>query len=399
MTNHRILFVDDDQNLLESYRRQLRGRFPVDTASSADQGFKLIAGPGRYAVIVSDLRMPEMSGIQFLARVRELAPESVRMLLTGYADLETAIEAVNEGHIFRLLTKPCPPENLMNALSAGIQQYQLIRAEKELWEETLRGSLKVLSEILSLVNPKAFGRAMRVTREVREIGAVLGISEMWVLETAGLLSQIGCIIFPEETLKKFISGEALSAEEIQTFQMHPLIASDLIGKIPRMEKVAEAIAYQEKHFDGEGVPNDSRKGEEIPLGARILKVALDFDALKASGKTKWEALEILKGRAGWYDPRILASLQRMLEKEAKYIVKTLRFSELREKMILAEGIRSQKGILLVGHGQEITPTILTRLKNFISSQGIREPIKVIIPLEENPTLSTPSAKQGIQGSA
>ena len=388
----RILFVDDDANLLESYQRQLRNHFLVETAVDGEQGLKAIEQPGRYSVIVSDFRMPGMDGVQFLSRVREMAPDSVRMLLTGFADLQTATDAVNEGNIFRLLTKPCPPENLLNALLAGIKQYQLVTAERELLEKTLRGSIKVLSEILSLVNPEAFGRAMRVTREVREIGAVMGVSETWSLETAALLSQIGCIIFPEETLKKIQSGQPLTNEEQQSFQMHPLIASDLLAKIPRMEKVAEIIAYQEKHFDGGGVPNDSRKGEEIPVAARILKVALDFDSLKGAGKTKVEALNQLHQRAGWYDPKVLASMQRMVEKEAKYVVKEVRLKDLQENMILAEGIRSNKGILLVAHGQEITPTVLAQLRHYVITQGIREPIRVIIPSRQTPLASAAPEK-------
>ncbi len=382
--NDKILFVDDDSNLLESYQRQLRSQFDITAAADGNQGLKVIAQKGPYAVVVSDFRMPGMDGVQFLSQVRQEAPDSVRILLTGYADAQTAIEAVNQGNIFRLLTKPCPPEMLMNALQAGIKQFRLIHAERELLEKTLRGSIKVLIEILSLVHPDAFGRAMRVTREVREIGKVMDVSEAWSLETAAMLSQIGCIVMPDDLLKKIYQGKPLSPDEKQTFQMYPLIASDLIAKIPRLEKVAEIITYQEKSFDGTGVPSDTRKGEEIPLAARILKVALDFDTLKMAGRTRMEALQQLRARSGSYDPKVLEALASLIEKEAKYVVKELRLRELEENMILAEGVRTPKGVLLIAHGQEITRTLLTHLKNRAMKQGVREPIRVIIPLRRAP---------------
>jgi len=129
--SEKILFVDDDSNLLASYQRQLRSHYAVDTSSNGQQGLEAISRQGPYAIVVSDYRMPGMDGVQFLSRVRELAPDSVRMLLTGYADLQTAIEAVNRGNIFRLLTKPCPSDTLTCALAAGAEQYRLMIAERE----------------------------------------------------------------------------------------------------------------------------------------------------------------------------------------------------------------------------------------------------------------------------
>ena len=250
--NDKILFVDDDVNLLASYQRQLRNQFTVDVSPDGKQGLEAVARQGPYAIIVSDFRMPGMDGVQFLARAGETSPDSVRMLLTGYADVQTAIEAVNEGNIFRFLSKPCPQEVLNKALTSGIRQYQLVTAKRELLEKTLSGSIKVLSEVLSMLNPEAFRRTARIIRYVRQIAAIMGLAEVWQLETAAMLSQIGWIILQEETLKKIYQGQKLMEEEERLFKAHPAIASDLIAKIPRMEKIAEIIAYQEKRFDGSG---------------------------------------------------------------------------------------------------------------------------------------------------
>ena len=377
----KILFVDDDSNLLASFQRQLRNQFTVDISPDGQHGLESINRQGPYAAIVSDFRMPGMDGVQFLSRAREVAPDSVRMLLTGYADVQTAIEAVNEGNIFRLLTKPCPPETLTRALTAGIKQYQLVTAERELLEKTLSGSIKVLSEVLSLVNPEAFGRAARITRYVRQIASQMCLSEVWQFETAAMLSQIGWIILQEETLKKIYRGSSLTGEEEQVFKMHPSIASSLIAKIPRMEKIAEIISYQEKRFDGSGIPLDSRRGDQIPLGGRILKVILDFDALQVAGDSKEKALDQLKQRSGWYDPGVVAALEAVIGLEAKYQARNVAVQDLKENMILAEDVKTLKGLLLISKGQEVSRTLLEGLNKFVFSPGIQEPIRVIVARE------------------
>src|SRR3990172_4411991 len=305
--DEKILFVDDEPNILSAYQRQSRRQFTIETALGGELGLAAISTHGPYAVIVADMRMPSMDGIQFLSKVKTIAPDSVRMMLTGNADQQTAINAINEGNIFRFLTKPCPPDVLANTLTAGIEQYRLVTAEKELLEKTLRGSVKVLTDILTLVNPTAFGRASRVQRLVRMISADLKDDKAWQMEIAAMLSQLGCITTPEDILAKVYSGTNLSEKELQVFQTHPKIGCDLIVNIPRLETVAAVIAYQEKNFDGSGVPCDTKRGEEIPLGARILKLALDFDSLVTSGRMHAAAGGAIREGEGWYDPAIVES--------------------------------------------------------------------------------------------
>jgi DNA-binding NtrC family response regulator len=154
----KILFVDDEPAVLDGYKRMLRREFEVDTAVCGQQGLAEISNHGPYAVVISDMRMPEMNGAQFLSQVRQTAPDTVRMLLTGYSDMDAAMSAVNEGNIFRFLTKPCEKDLLGKAITAGLMQYRLVTAEKDLLENTLMGSIKVLTDVLSAVSPEAFGR-------------------------------------------------------------------------------------------------------------------------------------------------------------------------------------------------------------------------------------------------
>jgi CheY-like chemotaxis protein len=128
----KILFVDDEPSVLDGYRRMLHRDFEVDTANSGDDGLALLRGTGPYAVVVSDMRMPGMNGAEFLTKVRQEAPDTVRVLLTGYSDMDAAIEAVNEGNIFRYLTKPCQREVLVKAITLSLEQYRKTITEKDL---------------------------------------------------------------------------------------------------------------------------------------------------------------------------------------------------------------------------------------------------------------------------
>jgi hypothetical protein len=159
--------------------------------------------------------------------------------------------------------------------------------------------------------------------------------------------------------------------------MHPGVGSSLIAGIPRMEEITEIIKYQEKHFDGTGSPRDSLSGGKIPIGARILKIALDFDVLEAAGIPAREALESLKLREGHYDPRILAAIETALcveGTEAKSRLTVLR--DLKVGMVLDEGVLSETGLVLIAKGQEVSLPMLLRLQQFAKASKLREPFRV-----------------------
>jgi len=383
----KILCVDDDANILQGYQRQLRKQFHIETALGGNEALETIASNGPFAVIVSDMRMPGMDGVQVLTAAKQRAPDSVRMMLTGYGDQQTAIEAVNEGNIFRFLSKPCPPQTLAKALTAGIEQYRLVTAEKELLEKTLHGAIKVLTDVLSLTNPTAFGHASRVRRVVQKLCKQLEVEHPWEFEVAAMLSQIGCVTVPSNTLNKIYYGRTLAAHEAQMLEGHPAVGRDLVANIPRLEAVAEVIACQQKCFNGSGTPTDAVAGKEIPLGARILKVAIDFDTLKWGGLADVDAIIELRQRGEWYDPEVLAALEATVGFEESFQIKEVAAMDLRTYMIVADDVSTTDGALLVSRGQEVTPVLRQRLSNFERNGRLEGPIRVLVRAESSSSVS------------
>src|SRR6185437_9822018 len=305
----KILIVDDDSNLLASCERNLRRRFNVETAEGGQLGLEKIAARGPYAVVISDMQMPGMNGVQFLSIVKERAPEIVRVMLTGNADVETAMRVVNEGNIFRFLTKPCVPEVLTKAIDDALAQYRLLVAEKELLNKTLNGSIKMLTEILSIMDTPSFGRSQVLRDMVAEATEKLGIANAWEIHLAVMLAPIGYVTVPPETMLKTRAGEVLSKVEEQMMERLPDTAAKLLANIPRLEGVANIVRYQHKNFNGSGLPADAVSGEAIPQGARLLKIFWDIFQLEKTGLSRLEALDELTGRSGWYDPQLLASVR------------------------------------------------------------------------------------------
>ena len=373
----KILLVDDEPNVLAGYQRQLRKkRLQVETAVGGESGLYRIRNEGPYAVIVSDLKMPGVNGIQILAEAKSLSPLTVRIILTGYADINNAIESVNQGNVFRFLLKPCPPEALLAAIQDGLEQYRLLTSEKVLLEKTLSGSIQVMTEILALLHPEALGRSARLARLVGMMADQMAVTNKWALETAANLSQIGLVMMSPESLEKLLRCEQLVGEEKQLFDMHPFLTADLLKHIPRLESVAEIISYQEKHYDGGGIPIDGVAGEEIPLGSRMLKAASDFDMLTTAGADPHGALLAMADRTGTYDTRMLDAIAKVAQLREKWRSLEVTIDQLRDGMILSESILLSGGQMLVPAGQRVSELMIRRIRNFDQNLGVSQPIYV-----------------------
>jgi response regulator RpfG family c-di-GMP phosphodiesterase len=364
----RILCVDDEPYVLEGLRDMLRRSFDVRVATSGAEGLELLREePNSYAVVISDMRMPQMGGADFLRMARLIAPDAVRMLLTGHADLEAAIRAVNGARLFRFLTKPCDSDELMRACAGALAQHRLQTAERELLEETLRGSVNALAEVLALANPAAFGRGGRVKALAGTLARAAELSNWWEVEVAAMLAHIGAVTLPQSTAEKLYAGERLTAEETVMVDRVPVVTRQLLGKIPRLEGVIEILdRYQ-------AVPRED-SGSLVPVGARVLRIAVDYANLESGGASASVALGAMRTR-GVYDHALLQTFADVVGVGAAPKVYEVAVRGLRVGMSLAGDVRSSDGVLLVARGQRVSTQLIERLLN-LSTGSVHEPLHV-----------------------
>jgi response regulator RpfG family c-di-GMP phosphodiesterase len=380
--NTEILFVDDDPDILAGFQRSLRKEFKIDTAVGGAQALALMLGRAPYSVVVADMQMPGMNGIEFLMELERTAPDTIRIMLTGNADQKTARDAVNRGHIFRFLTKPCHPEELISSLRAGLKQYQLVSAERDVLERTLNGSARILSEILALHDAHSFGRSQRLRDYMRAFADHLQLKQTWDLELAAMLSQIGCVTIPQALLEKFRGGHQLVGAEAEMMARIPRIGYNLLSHIPRLESVAAAVLYQNKNFDGTGFPSDKIAGEDIPIGARILRVLQDLLAHESAKASKSNALENMTRFPGRYDPRVVEAVAAVFD---DCVVRTIPveaqgrpvgIKNLRVGWTLTAEACTRDGVLIVPAGTKISAMLLEKLRNFAELGELEEPMQV-----------------------
>jgi len=353
-----ILCVDDEPRVVEGLALHLRRDYQILTASGGQSALQVLKEKGAPAVIVSDMRMPGMDGATLLKHVKHLYPETTRILLTGETGRDAAIAAVNEGQIFRFLTKPCPPGHLRAAIDAGVVHHRLLRAEKVLLQETLIGCIKALIDILAITNPVAFGRANRVKRLATDLAAAIGTEGFWQLEAAAMLSQIGYISLPVELVEKLYYGKRLTPEERMLADGAPHVAQKLLGHIPRLEPVLEILAASQ--------PTNTDEPEGlIKLGAGILRLVLEYDAHIAQGQSATRAIAALRAHAARHDTALIEGLESMVGAT----VGTLEVSEVAvgrvtPGMVFIDDLRTSVGTVLVPKGFEVTEAFLERVRNF-----------------------------------
>jgi len=319
--------------------------------------------------------MPGMDGIAFLSKLKALSPDTVRVMLTGNADTETAIEAINEGSIFRFLNKPCSKEILAKTITAGLVQYRLVTAEKQLLEQTLSGCLQVLSEVLSLVNPAAFSRAERARRYIHHVVTTMKLKNPWQYEVAAMLSQLGCVTLAPEAIDTVYRGEALAANEQAQYDAHPEIAYSLLSKIPRLEPIAWMIRHQNRSaYDGENA-----QAGDMRTGAAILRLILEYEQMIHKGMSRTESAHQLALKNREFSPQFFEALVTLDPNAEQSEIRKCRIEELTPGMIIQQEVRSTTGGLLISRGQEVTPTVIFKLKNFYSRQAFTGDVMVSLP--------------------
>jgi response regulator RpfG family c-di-GMP phosphodiesterase len=366
-----ILCVDDEPQVLEGLRLHLKQRFTVHLANSGAQGLELLRDTKNIAVVLSDMRMPVMDGAKFLNAARTAAPDAVRMLLTGYTDMQSAIAAVNEGQIFRFISKPCPPDQLLSAFGAAVTQHQLIIAEKVLLQQTLLGCVESMVKVLSITKPMAFGRALRLRSKIRAVVQFLLWGDQWQIEAAAVLSQLGIVTLPEETLMKLNEGEDLDDGDLREIAASIDTSTQMLENIPRLEPVIEILSHLAANIRGAPLA-----GKTMPAGAALLRIVLDWDSLEAQGFTQAQALSKLGESAGTYDAGLLDKLGAMMPVAGtqNLAIETAP-RDLVAGMVLAEDLVRKNGVVILPRGFEIDRGLLDHIHTFVDE--LKEgPVKV-----------------------
>jgi response regulator RpfG family c-di-GMP phosphodiesterase len=374
----KVLCVDDEPRVLDALRLHLRRRYNLLLASSGADALQILRSTPDIAVIVADKRMPGMDGAALLAAAREMAPNTVRILLTGDTDIHTAVAAVNEGQLFRFLLKPCAAALVGTAIDDAVEQHRLLTSERVLLEQTLHGSIKALIDVLAVSSPAVFGRAIRVRQHVSDLAAKLAVPDRWQVEVAGMLSQIGAVALPPEIAEKVYGGQVLTDEEQQMVDRMPAITEQVLGSIPRIEVIRGIIAA------AAGRPLDlldAAQQAAVDRGAQILRVAADFDALESAGNPPALAFNTMRGRANRYDLAVLDALAEIFDvNQERNDIRVVPIWKLQVGMILVDDVHLVSGALLVGRGYEVTASFAERGRNFRNVVA-RHRVRVIMPRE------------------
>jgi response regulator RpfG family c-di-GMP phosphodiesterase len=373
MNRIQLLCVDDEPNVLEGLQRTLRKKCDVSTSPSGEAALNRLAAGETFEVVISDMRMPSMNGATLLSRFRDTAPDTVRLLLTGYAELDAAIAAVNQGNVFRFLTKPCPPEVLIPAIEAAAAQYRLVTSERVLLEQTLVGSIRALTEALSLARPEAFIGQARQYERARKLAEFLRVPDAWHVEVASMLGSVGYIVLPDDVIAKAHAGVPLDATEREMIKRLPEVAERVLAHIPRLDNVRAVLKHQFLDAGPKG-----RRPSDAPLGAIIMSVLRDLAAAEARSADFAAAVAHLRTRSDKYDTAILDAVEEVCRPPAP-VVHSFRVVDLRPGMRFVDDVKARTGLLLVAKGQRATEPLLERLRNFALRADIVEPIPCELP--------------------
>jgi CheY-like chemotaxis protein len=370
----RVLFVDDEEPLLTGIERRFGGEFELRTALSGAAALDAMASDGPFAVVMTDMRMPQMDGLEFIRQARRQWPDATYMMLTGNQDLQTAVNAVNDGQVFRFLNKPCPAEDLRRALHDGLRQYQLVHGEKELLSKTFAGAVGVLTDVLSILRPGQFTSGQDVENIFEHLQTVLGSMERWEYKLAARLSLIGFAVLdhaPDQTGGIWLMDDG-------RFAKAAAIGQRLLERIPRLETVAQIIGEQPRAHGDLPPQTMLDAAGVVKTGATLLRASVLWDHLCGTNLSTSAALAELQQHMPKLPPDIVAELSRISPPPLHLENETCTLDNLIEGMVLASNVVGRDGAILISAGRRLTPTLIEKILEYAKSVGVR-PVEIIAP--------------------
>ncbi|KHD75582.1 transcriptional regulator [Actinoplanes utahensis] len=351
-----MVAVDDEEQVLEALRLQLGRDYRLLTATGGDRALALLGEHGPAAVVVSDMRMPGMNGIELLRRVQMEHPSTTRILHTGYGDVATAVAAINSGGVYRYLVKPADTETLRAAIRDSVRQNGEAVEDLQRLDRTLRTSVRAMFGVLELSNPSAYQRAGRISALVGKLCAQLELGGLWEIEAAAMASQLGAVAVPADVLSRLERGLPLSAEDQAAVDDMPKIGLRLLGDIPELRDVREIL-------DGlSGGPGD--RSALVQDAIAVIRTAIGFETLAGRGVSAAEAIRACEERDD-QAPHVLGALRRLKGvRAASDTIRTVRVVELEVGMRLLEDVVAVNGLVLIGRDTVVTESMLDRLITF-----------------------------------
>jgi len=427
-----LLLVDDEANILAALRRLFRPQgYVIHTAESGAAGLAILEQEP-VDLVISDMRMPQMSGAEFLAQVAQRWPAVTRILLTGHADLSSTVDAINRGHIYGYFSKPWEDNEILLTVRHAIEQKRLRQERDELLELTRRqnqeltllnasleqrvrarteelrqtnmflelayqqlqdsyyAAIPIFASMVQLREGPGTGHGMRVAELARDVATHMGLDEDDVRHVyfAGLLHDVGKLAWSDELLHTPYAN--LSTAQRRVVEKHPITGQAVLMALEPLRKTAEFIRHHHEHFDGKGYP-DRLFGERIPLGARILAAVNDYDGLR-SGTLLGEDLSALDARSflqkrsgSRYDATVVAALIAVLDAREKGegLVRELRLEpyQLVPGMVLSRDLLSDDGVLLLTKGYRLNAMLVDKLLAFVAEDRSRLIVHVVADSE------------------
>jgi CheY-like chemotaxis protein len=370
-----VLLVDDEADILTSLSLQLRKDYKVLTAESGADALRLLAQAGPVAAVISDMRMPEMDGIELLRRVQLEYPDTVRVLHTAQKDLDSAISAINSGGVYRYLAKPVAGEELRGAVQEAVALNGRSQTERQLLDKTLKTSIQALFGCLELASPIAFARAGRIRTLVSELCSAMQLDQLWEIEVAAMASQLGAVTVPVSVLQKLDKGLTVTEDEQQMVDAMPGVAVQLLSTIPMLEDVVEIVRGLNEVTHGRTPSNPSSPLIEAAID--VVRTAMDFETLETRGLETDSAIAVLECRDN-AAMHVLAAMRTAKDCEpVKETVHGLRVVDLEVGMRVAEDIVAANNLVLIGRGMIVTELLLDRLHNYAKIIEIVEPVLAI----------------------
>lgn len=367
---HKILMVDDEPNILSGYQRTVGRNFSLTCAEGGEPALIAIAkAKSPFSVIITDMRMPRMNGIEFITAAKLKTRDSVFMVLTGNADQQTAVDAINNGQIFRFLNKPCTCALLETSILAAIRQYELVTAERVLLRDTFAGSVRLLIDTLELANPTVFRFQSLVKATQQQACRALGIGNEWELAVAGSLCLIGLVAIPG-----IKPNEAISEKFLETAAV---AGSQLVSHIPRLASVSTMIRRQREPGLLPASADTGNAATLETIGARLLRFAVDLAIEHNRRGNRADALKQLAS-LDKYDPRLIRAVleDNTVPSSARSIVQEMAVTEIQPGMMIEDEVRDPCGAILLSKGQVISELSKTYLRQASTDGSIPKTLKV-----------------------